>query len=136
MRPPEEVKRDLVQQWVTKADRDFRVAEHLVSQDSPYLDAVAFHSQQAAEKYLKAFLVEQQVEFPKTHDLAEILDVIATVDSSLAQSCRGATELTPYGVDIRYPSDFPQMTPQRARAAVELARKVRETIRELLDIRD
>jgi HEPN domain-containing protein len=35
---------------------------------------------QAVEKYLKALLVQRQIEFPKTHDIAKLLDRVATVD--------------------------------------------------------
>lgn len=56
MRPPEEVKRDLVRQWVSKAEGDLKAAGALFSQETPVLSAVGFHARQAAEKYLKAFL--------------------------------------------------------------------------------
>ncbi|MFQ6098037.1 MAG: HEPN domain-containing protein, partial [Armatimonadota bacterium] len=69
MRPPEEVKREFVRQWVAKAASHLGVARHLLSDGSPYVEVICFHAQQAAEKYLKAFLVERQIEFPKTHDL-------------------------------------------------------------------
>ena len=132
MKPPEEVKRGLVQQWIAKAGSDFGVAKHLVMEDPPYLEAVGFHAQQAAEKYLKAFLVEQQIEFPKTHNLAELLDLVSKANLDLASSLKDAIALTPYGVDIRYPSDFPNITHEAARKAVELARKVRDAIQDVL----
>lgn len=50
MRSPEEVKRDLVGQWILRAEQDFGLADHLVAHDAPWLNAVAFHAQQAAEK--------------------------------------------------------------------------------------
>ncbi len=50
MRPPEEVKRDLVFQWLEKAEKDFCLAKDLVDESKPYLEAAGFHSQQAAEK--------------------------------------------------------------------------------------
>lgn len=62
MRPPDQVGRDLLSQWLAKADEDLAVAEHLLADESPYLAAIAFHAQQAAEKYIKAFLVRRQVE--------------------------------------------------------------------------
>ena len=68
MRPPEEIKRDLVQRWLEKAQKDFDLAKDLVSENKPYLEAVGFHSQQAAEKFLKAYLVCFQIEFPKTNE--------------------------------------------------------------------
>jgi HEPN domain-containing protein len=132
MKPPEEVKRELVQEWLARAEEDFAVARHLVSQDTPYPSAVGFHAQQAAEKYLKAYLTWQQIEFPKTHDLEELLDLIATVNDALGDSLRETIVLTDYSVDTRYPRGPVRITSEDARAAVELAQKVKTTIREAL----
>ena len=106
MRPAEEAQRRLVRQWLARAEEDFGVAQHLLSEGSPYLRAIGFHSQQAVEKFLKAVLVRHQVEFRKTHNLGELLDLIATVDATLAESLREATALNPYGVDVRYPTSL------------------------------
>lgn len=132
MRPPDDVKRDLVRQWLGKADEDFRVAEHLASGAAAYSGATCFHAQQAVEKYLKAFLVEHQIEFSKTHDLGELLDLASSADPSLEKSLREVTALNPYSVDTRYPGDFPETTSKDARKAVELARRARETLVNLL----
>ena len=128
MKPPEEAKGELVRGWLAKAEADFIVARRLVAEGAPYLDAVCFHAQQAAEKYLKAFLVQHQVEFPKTHNLGELLDLISRADGHLAGSLSGVTALNPYGVDIRYPSDFPQVNEAEAEKAVGLADAVRKAI--------
>ena len=106
MRPPEEVKQDLVKQWLKKAEKDLGLARDLVAENKPYLEAVGFHSQQAAEKFLKALLVHHQIEFPKTHNLGEILDLVASVDQNLADSLREATALNPYAIQVRYPDDY------------------------------
>jgi len=132
MRPPDEVRRDLVRQWLRKAEEDFAVAERLLSEKLPYLNAIGFHAQQSAEKFLKAVLVRHSVEFPKTHDIDELLDLIATFDVSLTESLRGTTALSAYGVDIRYPGDFPEMTPDDAKAAVALALEVRAAVNRVL----
>lgn len=132
MRPPEEVKQELVGQWLDKAEEDLAVIEHLTTENTAHLPAIGFHAQQAVEKFLKAFLVYHQVEFPKTHDIDEILGLVATIDVSLAESLRESISLTPYGVEIRYPSDFPEMTPEDAREAMKLAAKTRDAIRSAL----
>jgi len=69
MKQPEEVLRELVEQWLAKAEVDYRTAQRLMRDAEPIREAIAFHCQQAAEKYLKSFLVRHQVEFPKTHHL-------------------------------------------------------------------
>ena len=132
MRPPDEVKRELVRQWLVKAEEDFSVARHLVSGKAPYLLTVGFHAQQAAEKFLKAFLVHHQIEFPKTHDLGELLDLVSEADAALAESLRTVTILNPYGVEARYPGDFPQLTQKDAAGAIELAARVRDAVRAAL----
>lgn len=132
MRPPEETTQDLLRQWLLKAEEDFAVAEHLLSESTPYVGTVGFHAQQAAEKFLKAVLVHYQVEFPKTHDLGKLLDLIAPVNAPLADCLRGATALNPLGATMRYPSDLPELTAQDARTAVGLAAVVREAVRAVL----
>ncbi len=36
MRPPEQVKRELIQQWLAKAEEDFRVMEYLLEKGSSW----------------------------------------------------------------------------------------------------
>jgi HEPN domain-containing protein len=133
MRPVELVMEELVQQWLQKADEDLAVARHLIGAGSFSLAAVAFHSQQAAEKFLEAFLVHRQIEFPKTHEMGKLLDLVAQADSQLAASLGAARTLTPYGVDIRYPDDFPDITPDAARAAADLASMVGLSVKTALE---
>jgi HEPN domain-containing protein len=37
---------------------------------------VIFHSQQAVEKYLKSYLVENNISFPKIHDLPKLYELV------------------------------------------------------------
>jgi HEPN domain-containing protein len=132
MTPPEDIKRKLVAEWLRKADSDMDLAEHLTDEGAAFANAIAFHCQQAAEKYLKAFLTSHQVAFPKTHDLEELLDLAETSDRNLAASLRDVIVLTPYGVELRYPGDRPDASLDEARKAVELARKVRSSVLDAL----
>jgi HEPN domain-containing protein len=134
MKPPEDAKKKIVTEWLRKADADFELAVHLVAESTTFSNAIAFHCQQATEKYLKAFLVWHQVLFPKTHDLEEILDLVKIIDEPLAESLRDVIVLTPYGVELRYPGDRPDATPETAQEAVELARKVRDAVSERLPL--
>jgi len=128
MKPPEEIRRGLVQEWLDKSREDLGVADYLLRERSPYLNAIGFHAQQAAEKVLKALLVRHQVEFPKAHNLGELLDLVAQVAPALATTLRSATTLNPYGVEVRYPGDLPHMTDEDAAHAVRLASQVSEAV--------
>ena len=63
-----------VNAWFAKLEEDFETAERLL-RDAPHLAAVIeFHSQQTAEKALKALVTALDLPVPKTHDL----DVLVT----------------------------------------------------------
>ena len=89
---------------------------------------VAFHAQQAAEKYLKALLTRHQVEFPKTHVIRRLLILLQEVEPALAQALDEANWLTPFGADVRYPGDRPETLPGGEVRAHLLALKVRDSV--------
>ena len=126
MKPPNVALRGLVLQWLDKAAADLAAAEHLAAHGGPFREIVAFHCQQAAEKYLKAFLARCQVEFPKTHDIAKLLDLVASVNANMAKSLRDADALTPFGVEVRYPRDAPELLPGGETEAIDMARRVKD----------
>ena len=124
--------RALCADWLKKADEDLGLARHLLDEGSGYLHAIAFHSQQAAEKYLKALLVFHQQEFPKTHDIAELLDILAKVDKHTAAKLASVDELNPFAIEARYPGDLPEIDIQAATAAVSLAEITKTNVTALL----
>ena len=77
---------------------------------------------------MKAYLTQWQVEFPGTHSIREILNLVKTVDEELANDLLTASALTPYGVEVRYPGDIPEPTQQETEEALSLARKVQATV--------
>ena len=66
-------------------------------------DDLCFDAQQAAEKAIKAVLVSKRTRFPKTHDLAELLDLVAGAGVGPPPRVLEAKRLTPYAVAERYP---------------------------------
>ncbi len=129
-RPDEVLK--VIRQWVERADEDLRNAEYTLTleKDCPF-GTVCFHAQQCVEKCLKALLVFQGIDFPKIHDLPELL---ALVPGSLRPilSAQEQERLTDYATVTRYPGDWEPITRKDAEEAVELAREVREAIRKHL----
>jgi len=65
----------LVEDWMTFADEDLSVVEALSDQ----VNAIAFHCQQAIEKYLKAFLIENDVPLQKIHNLVRLNEMVKEV---------------------------------------------------------
>ena len=128
MKPPEEVKRGLVQEWLAKANEDLAVARYLMGGSPPFLNTVGFHSQQAAEKYLKAYLVWRQIDFPKTHNIASLLKLISQANAGLSESLHRTIGLSKHGVDARYPADIPELSHDDANTALELAQMAQSEV--------
>src|SRR5919108_1896932 len=128
MRTPEQVRWDFVQQWLDKAHKDLQAATILFNSDIEDYDNVGFHAQQAAEKFIKALLVRYQIEFPKTHSITVLRQLIAQVDQALAERLALADALTPYGVEFRYPGDFAPLSHDQGTQALQLAAKTRDVI--------
>jgi HEPN domain-containing protein len=81
----------LTAEWVEKAEGDYATTRReLRARLQPNYDAACFHAQQTAEKYLKAFLQEQGVAFPKTHNLIELLELCIPLDATFDTIRSGA----------------------------------------------
>lgn len=113
-------------EWVTKADGDFAVMEREARvRKNPNYDAVCFHAQQCAEKYLKARLCEAEIEFPKIHILATLLDLVLVVEPLWETFREHLIFLTGFAVSFRYPGESAdKKTAIEARKLLRLFRRV------------
>lgn len=114
-------------EWVSKAEGDWRVANREMSGDDPVFDAVCFHAQQCAEKYLKAWLVENQIAAQKTHDLVFLSGLMEKSMADIREMKQLLGHLTTCAVAFRYPGE--EAVIEDARASLETAAKVREIIK-------
>jgi len=114
------------------ADEDLRVTELVASLSSniPYR-FIAYHSQQCAEKYIKAYLLYHDVDFPYTHNISTLIELcLPFVD--LNEKLASAKELSKYAVAVRYPTDYLTLTKREAIRLTKIANKVKIEIRKLL----
>ncbi len=102
-------KQEIIKEWFEKADQDLGTAKLIAMHIPKYIDTVCFHCQQAAEKYLKAYLIYLDIEYPKTHQLGKLLDLISEKENVLDEAYERAEYLEAYAVEIRYP--FARYTP-------------------------
>jgi HEPN domain-containing protein len=77
---------DFVLPWLYKANNDYSAAHYLAQNMYPVpVEIVCFHCRQAAEKYLKGFLVYNDQEPPKTHDLVELVRLCGKINADFSQ---------------------------------------------------
>jgi len=85
-----------------KARDDLYVLERLATDADAPTWSVGFHAQQAVEKALKAVLAARSVEFPRTHNLAHLLDLLREQGLPLPADGQNLPRLTPFGATLRY----------------------------------
>lgn len=125
---------EVTEEWVLKAEEDFHSADALLhTVDVPYAGTASFHCQQCAEKYLKAFLQEQGVQFERNHELLPLLDLCAHLDSDFRELENNLKRLERYAVAIRYPGAVASV--DMAEAAFDAAERVRKFIRGKLGLK-
>ncbi len=122
----------VVRQWVQKAENDLKTATHTLKLGAECpTDAVCFHSQPCVEKYLKALLTFEKIDFAQTHHIGALISLLpGTIRPDLTPEEQ--VLLTDYAVSTRYPADLEPIPLSEARRAVQIARRVRRQIRQWL----
>jgi HEPN domain-containing protein len=127
-------KSDLVREWMHKAERDIGMAELALVNKPEYTDAICFHCQQAAEKYLKAYLVFLNIRFEKRHNLSYLLDLIDD-QQPIPEAFYDLTDkLEDYAVETRYPDDWFEIPLEEAKEAFQVAMRIKEYVLEKMHL--
>lgn len=131
MNIPDQDHIDKVILWISYAEEDLGLVQFALKMPGsrPYR-LLAFHAQQCAEKYLKAYMVYHDIDFPFTHEMKKLLNYCGS--HRWIEEIKDAEELTPYAVTARYPGVDEVVTENEAVQAVDIAFKVRNTIRKVL----
>jgi len=125
---------ELVKMWIKKAENDLITAKHSMTiKPTPPFDTICFHAQQCAEKYLKTYLIYNEIDFEKTHDIGDLITLASQIDSSFDELLEYGDILTPFAVRIRYPI-FEELTEEKAKEAIEIAERIKEFVLKRLSI--
>ena len=125
----------IVKEWLDKAEEDFRFAESNLQEGSEFFSQICFHFQQAAEKYLKAYIIAKGLAFNKVHDLVHLLRTCSGQDqvfSSLKEEC---ILLNSAYIETRYPVHWPtNYTRETAKQAYAAAQNIARLVRDRLGL--
>lgn len=135
MMPPEETRKKVTIKWLEKCAKDLAVGRLLLEKGETYFDFACFHSQQCAEKAVKAFLVWHNIPFRKIHDLVSLGALCLPIDSTLEEILRTTAVLSRYAVDARYPGeDGDDYTKKQTKEALGMAELVLREIAKRLPV--
>ena len=120
--PPEPLAPGNPQEWLNRARSNLSRARTKLP--DAYLEDLCFDAQQAAEKAIKAVLIQKKVVFPYIHDLARLLTILEEAGEKIPSHVRDAEELTRYAVVTRYPGIVEPVTEAHHESAVAHAEAV------------
>jgi len=129
--------KDKTSAWVFFADRDILTAKTIIDY-TELTGEVAFHCQQAIEKYFKAYLVEHDREIRKTHDLLKLYADVKSiqdwnVDEDLLEVISKIYTESRYPANIGMTPEGLLPTPEEARRYLEFALSIEAVFMELVD---
>jgi HEPN domain-containing protein len=105
--------------WLRRARSDLALAQ-APRPAGVLIEDLCFHAQQAAEKALKAVLVENAILVPRTHSIPRLLDLIPS-HLQPPQKVQEAAILTDYAVTSRYPGSYEPVETAEYEEALALA---------------
>ena len=120
------------EEWLIKAHNDLRSAIKLASAPEIILDTSIYHTQQAAEKSLKAFLVFKQQPIKRVHDLEYLLELCCQLDQRFRGLSDCAKFLHPFCSAFRYPDDILIPEPDEVEKAISCAKKIVAFVKKII----
>jgi HEPN domain-containing protein len=112
------------QAWLARAKSNFYLAESGQDIKGVYFEDLCFEAQQAAEKSLKAVCIHLNLDFPKTHSLSSLLEIIGEANILVPEELYQAVILTQYAVRTRYPGVAEPITKEEYLAAISFAKRI------------
>lgn len=112
-------KEEIIKEWFGKGQKDIDDAEFLLKNDRA-LENVAYHTHQAAEKYLKGFLLHNGWKLERVHDLVKLLEEAIRIDKSLNRFATTMRKITNFYIESRYPIGYEvKYTKQELKKAIK-----------------
>ena len=117
----------IASRWLSYAEEDLQVADLLLAQRDLAPRFTCWHSQQAAEKAIKALLLLETGGSKPTHDLHELTDLLP---EPLAERIprSGLSLLTQLYIESRYPGRYAEATAEVAATARAAARAIYDAV--------
>ena len=112
------------------AEGDYEAFRILANMTGRPLALSAFHAQQAVEKYFKSVIGSRGIDYPYTHDLVALIEILENNGFILPFPREQVEKLNPFAVQIRY--DLPPIIPINRKEIEEIVNLVAHWCKEQL----
>lgn len=126
-------KNSIVKAWCDFANNDLITAKYLLGLHPLKLEIICYHCQQSAEKILKGFLIDKNIDPPKTHDLRLLRRMCEEIADSFDDIEEACVRLTAYSVQPRYPMEI-ELSESDMRQAIKDADIIMNFITQILGL--
>jgi HEPN domain-containing protein len=126
--------KDETQQWLDYADQDDQAARTLLQ--SHLYNPCLYHVQQSIEKWLKAVIVERDLEFQRTHSIQGLVNILTHYEIPVDIEEDDIDLIDSIYMPVRYPigSALPFFEPNQAicQQGLQIAERIRHWTEEML----
>jgi HEPN domain-containing protein len=126
----------IILEWINKADHDLGSAKLIYLHIPDYFDTIAFHCQQATEKYIKAILEYNGIEFQRSHNLIYLLDLLSQKIDISENIYDKAIMLNGFSVQIRYLDNTIYLTKEELETSIAISEEFREYAIKIIGIKE
>ena len=117
--------------WLERACSDLLLGKIAIQTAGVLPEDACFHAQQCVEKALKALLTRYEIQFPRTHAIELLLDLLKEAGIAVSNDVDESFVLSQYAVQTRYPGEWEPVTKEEAQHAVEQAEIVLKWVKHL-----
>ena len=121
--------KELTKQWIQKANEDEKAERMLLQFEFPPHSVICFHLQQATEKWVKALINDLGFTIGKTHDIEKLInEKLIGMYPEFNEFLPHAKMLSEYGVEPRYPGDYPEFSKSDTLKALDAFEQIKQAI--------
>ncbi|NCN04268.1 MAG: HEPN domain-containing protein [Spirochaetales bacterium] len=112
------------EEWMFKAHQDLESAKLLFRAEGRLFDVAIYHTQQCAEKGIKAYLAFRDLKVGKTHSLRILLEQCQELEPAFEAIYNDCIYLEPFSIMYRYPEGDLMPSESELQKAVTVAEQV------------
>ena len=127
---------ELINSWVEKADEDLKYAKVSLDENLGFYPQICFLLHQAVEKYFKAYIIANELDFQKIHDLGRLIKICGQKDNEFNQYFDKITDLNTYYIETRYPDFEVLVNESQAENALNLAEQISVFVKQKIEAVD
>ncbi len=126
------VDQQIIKEWIAKADEDMGFSKAALVDNLEFYLQICFYVHQAIEKYLKAYILANELGFEKIHDLMKLLQICAQKDEEFNNFFETVKLVNPFYIGTRYPDFIIEVNKSQAENALNLTEQIANFVKEKL----